>query len=92
MLAYAYTFNMGFFNYYSSMGLALFWPRDFRKQPQRSDWLAQFFYLRSPSSPTPSAHCGLQGCSRTWQSERKSAAWRLILRRHNRHFLPVIGI
>jgi hypothetical protein len=40
MLAYGYTFNMGFFNYYLSMGLACFGLAILWKQPQRSDWLA----------------------------------------------------
>jgi hypothetical protein len=40
MLAYGYTFNMGFFNYYLSMGLACFGLAILWKQPQRRDWLA----------------------------------------------------
>jgi hypothetical protein len=40
MLAYGYTFNMGFFNYYLSMGLACFGLAILWKQPQRSEWLA----------------------------------------------------
>jgi hypothetical protein len=39
MLAYGYTFNMGFFNYYLSMGLACFGLAILWKQPQRWDWL-----------------------------------------------------
>ena len=40
MLAYGYTFNMGFFNYYLSSGLACFGLAILWKQPQRWDWLA----------------------------------------------------
>jgi hypothetical protein len=40
MLAYGYTFNMGFFNYYLSIGLACFGLSLLWKQPYRSDWLA----------------------------------------------------
>ena len=40
MLAYGYTFNMGFFNYYLSIGLACFGLAILWKQPQRWDWLA----------------------------------------------------
>jgi hypothetical protein len=40
MLACGYTFNMGFFNYYLSMGLACFGLAILWKQPQRWDWLA----------------------------------------------------
>jgi hypothetical protein len=40
MLAYGYVFNMGFFNYYSSMGLACFGLAILWKQPERSHWLA----------------------------------------------------
>jgi hypothetical protein len=40
MLAYGYAFNMGFFNYYLSMGLACFGLAILWKQPQRWDWLA----------------------------------------------------
>jgi len=40
MLAYGYTFNMGFFNYYLSMGFACFGLAILWKQPQRWDWLA----------------------------------------------------
>jgi hypothetical protein len=40
MLAYGYTFNMGFFNYYLSMGLACLGLAILWKQPQRWDWLA----------------------------------------------------
>jgi hypothetical protein len=40
MLSYGYTFNMGFFNYYLSIGLACFGLAISWKQPQRSDWLA----------------------------------------------------
>jgi hypothetical protein len=39
MLAYGYVFNMGFFNYYLSMGLACFGLAILWKQPHRSDWL-----------------------------------------------------
>ena len=39
MLAYGYTFNMGFFNYYLSIGLACFGLAILWKQPQRWDWL-----------------------------------------------------
>ena len=40
MLAYGYVFNMGFFNYYLSIGLACFGLAILWKQPDRSDWLA----------------------------------------------------
>jgi hypothetical protein len=40
MLAYGYVFNMGFFNYYLSMGLACFGLAILWKQPQRRDCLA----------------------------------------------------
>jgi hypothetical protein len=40
MLAYGYTFNMGFFNYYLSIGLACFGLAILWKEPQRWDWLA----------------------------------------------------
>jgi hypothetical protein len=40
MLAYGYTFNMGFFNYYLSVGLACFGLAVLWKQPRRWDWLA----------------------------------------------------
>ena len=40
MLAYGYVFNMGFFNYYLSMGLACFGLAILWKRPQRWDWLA----------------------------------------------------
>lgn len=39
MLAYGYTFNMGFFNYYLSIGFACFGLAILWKQPQRWDWL-----------------------------------------------------
>ena len=44
MLAYGYTFHMGFFNYYLSIGLACFglavlW------QPQKIDWIAAAIFL-----------------------------------------------
>jgi len=42
MLAYGYVFNMGFFNYYLSIGLACFGLAILWKQPQRWDWLAAF--------------------------------------------------
>src|ERR1700719_2213864 len=40
MLAYGYTFNMGFFNYYLSIGLACFGLAILWKPPQLWDWLA----------------------------------------------------
>jgi hypothetical protein len=40
MLAYGYTFNMGFFNYYLSIGLACFGLALLWQRPQRWDWLA----------------------------------------------------
>jgi hypothetical protein len=40
MLTYGYAFNMGFFNYYLSIGLACLGLAILWKQPQRSDWLA----------------------------------------------------
>src|ERR1700686_3556396 len=43
MLAYGYTFNMGFFNYYLSVGLACFGLAILWKQPKSSDWLATIF-------------------------------------------------
>src|ERR1700688_573487 len=45
MLAYGYTFNMGFFNYYLSMGLACFGLAILWKQPQRWDWLAAILII-----------------------------------------------
>ena len=43
MLAYGYTFNMGFFNYYLSIGLACFGLAVLWEQPHGWDWLAAIF-------------------------------------------------
>lgn len=43
MLTYGYVFNMGFFNYYLSMGLACFGLAILWMHPQRWDWLAALF-------------------------------------------------
>src|SRR6202011_5801829 len=53
MLAYGYTFNMGFFNYYLSIGFACLGLAILWKQPQRSDWLAAIlvFWLAHLSPP-----------------------------------------
>src|ERR1700730_8181564 len=80
MLAYGYTFNMGFFNYYLSIGLACFGLAILWKQPQRWDWLAAIllFLLATFAHPIgPLWFAGLLAYMAIRQKIRWP--WRLIL-------------
>ncbi|MDQ1406215.1 MAG: hypothetical protein QOG55_1844 [Acidobacteriaceae bacterium] len=80
MLAYGYTFNMGFFNYYLSMGLACFGLAILWKQPQRSDWLAAIVIFALATLAHPIGPLWFAGLL-TYIAIRKKIRWpwRLII-------------
>ena len=80
MLAYGYTFNMGFFNYYLSMGLACFGLAILWKQPQRSDWLAAILVFALATFAHPIGLLWFAGVL-AYMAIRKKIRWpwRLIL-------------
>ena len=82
MLAYGYTFNMGFFNYYLSIGLACFGLAILWKQPQRWGWLAAIllFLLATFAHPIGQLwFAGLLAYMAIRQRLRWAWPWRLIL-------------
>ena len=80
MLAYGYVFNMGFFNYYLSMGLACFGLAILWKQPQRSDWLAAILIFALATLAHPIGPLWFAG-TLAYVAVRKKIRrpWRLIL-------------
>jgi hypothetical protein len=80
MLVYGYTFNMGFFNYYLSMGLACFGLAILWKQPQRSDWLAAILIFALATLAHPIGTLWFAG-TLAYVAARKKIRWpwRLIL-------------
>jgi hypothetical protein len=80
MLAYGYTFNMGFFNYYLSIGLACFGLAILWKQPQRSDWLAAVLIFALATLAHPIGPLWFAG-TLAYMAIRKNIRWpwRLIL-------------
>src|ERR1700726_3770025 len=80
MLAYGYTFNMGFFNYYLSIGLACFGLAILWKQPQRSDWLAAVLIFALATLAHPIGPLWFAG-TLAYVAIRKNIRWpwRLIL-------------
>jgi hypothetical protein len=80
MLAYGYTFNMGFFNYYLSMGFACFGLAILWKQPQRSDWLAAFPLFALATLAHPIGPLWFAGTLAYFALRKKIRwPWRLIL-------------
>src|SRR6202795_4158623 len=80
MFAYGYTFNMGFFNYYLSVGLACFGLAILWKQPQSSDWLATIFIFVLATLPPPIGPFGFLGIVAYMFFRKKIHwPWRLIL-------------
>jgi hypothetical protein len=79
-LAYGYTFNMGFFNYYLSIGLACFGLAILWKQPQRSDWLAAVLIFALATLAHPIGPLWFAG-TLAYVAIRKNIRWpwRLIL-------------
>jgi hypothetical protein len=80
MLAYGYTFNMGFFNYYLSMALACFGLAILWKQPQRWDWLAAFLLFALATFAHPIGPLWFVGMA-AYTAVRKKIRWpwRLVL-------------
>ena len=80
MLAYGYVFNMGFFNYYLSMGLACFGLAILWKLPQRSDWLAAILIFALATLAHPIGPLWFAG-TLAYVAVRKKIRWpwRLIL-------------
>jgi hypothetical protein len=80
MLAYGYTFNMGFFNYYLSIGLACLGLAILWKQPQRSDWLAAVLIFALATLAHPIGPLWFAG-TLAYTAIRKNTRWpwRLIL-------------
>jgi hypothetical protein len=80
MLAYGYTFNMGFFNYYLSIGLACFGLAILWKQPQRWDWLVAVLLFALATLAHPIAPLWFAGMF-AYMLVRKKIRWprRLIL-------------
>jgi len=80
MVAYGYTFNMGFFNYYLSMGLACFGLAILWRQPQRSDWLAAILVFALATVAHPVGPLWFAG-TLAYMAVRKKIPWpwRLIL-------------
>ena len=80
MLAYGYTFNMGFFNYYLSIGLACFGLATLWKHPQRWDGLAAIVIFALATLAHPIGPLWLAGLL-VYIAIRKKIRWpwRLIL-------------
>jgi hypothetical protein len=80
MLAYGYTFNMGFFNYYLSIGFACLGLAILWKQPQRWDWLAGVLVFALATLAHPIGPLWFAGML-AYMAIRKSirGPWRLIL-------------
>jgi hypothetical protein len=80
MLAYGYTFNMGFFNYYLSIGLACFGLAALWKQPQRWDCLAAIILFALATFAHPIGPLWFVGML-AYMGIRKKICWpwRLIL-------------
>ena len=80
MLVYGYVFNMGFFNYYLSMGLACFGLAILWKLPERSDWLAAILVFALAILAHPIGPLWLAG-TLLYLAIRKKIRWpwRLIL-------------
>jgi hypothetical protein len=80
MLAYGYTFNMGFFNYYLSMGLACFGLAILWKQPQLWDWLAAILVFTLATFAHPIGPLWFAGVL-VYMAVRRNIRWpwRLIL-------------
>jgi hypothetical protein len=80
MLAYGYAFNMGFFNYYLSMGLACFGLAILWKQSQRWDWLAAILIFALATFAHPIGPLWFAGTF-AYMAVRKKIRWpwRLIL-------------
>jgi hypothetical protein len=80
MLAYGYVFNMGFFNYYLSMGLACFGLAILWKQPQRRDCLASILIFALATLAHPIGPLWFAG-TLAYVAVRKKIRWpwRLIL-------------
>lgn len=80
MLAYGYTFNMGFFNYYLSVGLACFGLAILWKQAQRADWLAAILIFALATLAHPIGPLWLAGMLAYLAIRKKIRwPWRLIL-------------
>jgi hypothetical protein len=80
MLVYGYVFNMGFFNYYLSMGLACFGLAILWKQSERSDWLAAILVFALATLAHPIGPLWFAG-TLAYVAVRKKIRWpwRLIL-------------
>jgi hypothetical protein len=80
MLAYGYTFNMGFFNYYLSIGLACFGLAILGKQPDRFDWLAAILLFALATLAHPIGPLWLAGMLAYMAIRKKiHGPWRLVL-------------
>src|SRR3984893_5222374 len=80
MLAYGYVFNMGFFNYYLSVGLSCFGLAILWKRPERWDWLAAILIFALATLAHPIGPLWLAGTLLNLAIRKKIRwPWRLIL-------------